>query len=225
MERPGPQSYTVRAEDSTPDHGGKMLGSFDGPPANNTLHWTWRVERLRREGSPSPDKYCKDLAEPLRLSGGRWSSSRFERDKWLTSSVESPGPAAYDSASHNPPRATGCLISRAKCKSQLDWHLLSAAKSPGPGEYIVPAPSLTKPLSFGSCRKDICDPVPKVLAPGPGSYDLARGPSSKGIRIGPPSAKGRGPGIFNVSYAPGELAQGNYALDCCILALQYCTKY
>ena len=203
QDQPGPQSYVMQ-EKSTPDNGGKMLRAFH-ETAPSALNWTWRIERMKREKSPSPANYCKDLSEPLRLSGGRWSSSKFERDKWLANTATSPGPAAYNVRKQNSMRAVGGLIS-GQCKSELDWHLLSASKSPAPGDYTLAAAAqpLTRPLSFGSCRKDVCDPVLKADGPGPGSYEVKRGPATRGVRIAPPSATGRGQSLFHASHGPGE---------------------
>jgi hypothetical protein len=198
---PGPDSYLLRQEDSTPSHGGRMMGCYSSAPPYTI---TWRVEKIRRENSPSPNAYSKDLSDPLRLSGGRWSSSKFRRDKWLASTVESPGPAAYDAALQNAKRVTGGLISNARCKSELDWHLLKAAKSPAPGDYGCTAIPATRLASVGTSRRDVCDSVPKYDGPGPGSYNLCRNLPKGGVRIAPRPSRGKGRTRDSPTPAPGE---------------------
>eukprot|EP00291_Cryptomonas_curvata_P031367 CAMPEP_0172208854 /NCGR_PEP_ID=MMETSP1050-20130122/34745_1 /TAXON_ID=233186 /ORGANISM="Cryptomonas curvata, Strain CCAP979/52" /LENGTH=368 /DNA_ID=CAMNT_0012888575 /DNA_START=232 /DNA_END=1338 /DNA_ORIENTATION=- len=198
---PGPHSYLVRQEDSTPSHGGRMMGCYSSAPPYTI---TWRVEQIRRENSPSPNTYCQDLSDPLRLSGGRISSSKLRRDKWLASTVESPGPAAYDSVLQNAKRVTGGLISNARCKSELDWHLLKAAKSPAPGDYGCAAVAATRLASVGTSRRDVCDPVPKCDGPGPGSYELCRNLPRGGVRIAPRPSRGKGRTTDEPARAPGE---------------------
>eukprot|EP00291_Cryptomonas_curvata_P000445 CAMPEP_0172198564 /NCGR_PEP_ID=MMETSP1050-20130122/28162_1 /TAXON_ID=233186 /ORGANISM="Cryptomonas curvata, Strain CCAP979/52" /LENGTH=346 /DNA_ID=CAMNT_0012875409 /DNA_START=231 /DNA_END=1271 /DNA_ORIENTATION=- len=197
---PGPHSYLVRQEDSTPSHGGRMMGCYSSAPPYTI---TWRVEQIRRENSPSPNTYCQDLSDPLRLSGGRISSSKLRRDKWLASTVESPGPAAYDSVLQNAKRVTGGLISNARCKSELDWHLLKAAKSPAPGDYGCAAVAATRLASVGTSRRDVCDPVPKCDGPGPGSYELCRNLPRGGVRIAPRPSRGKGRTTDEPARAPG----------------------
>jgi hypothetical protein len=198
---PDPHAYIVRQEDSTPSHGGRMMGCYNSAPPYTV---TWSVEQIRRENSPSPNTYSKDLSDPMRLSGGRWSSSKLRRDKWLASTVDSPGPAAYDAARQNAKRVTGGLISNARCKSELDWHLLKAAKSPAPGEYGCAAVSATRLSSVGTSHRDVCDPVPKCDGPGPGSYELCRSLPKGGVRIAPRPSRARCRTMVEPARAPGE---------------------
>ncbi|CBZ23426.1 conserved hypothetical protein [Leishmania mexicana MHOM/GT/2001/U1103] len=144
--------------------------------------------------SPGPGAYSVEAAYRATLprpaiailSGGASGVKGFRGND--EGEASSPGPGAYHLPPFFPegPQWGFGTSMRSAAADVADGSSTLATASPGPGEYVVPAPA---PLHSGASfsKAETASPVGDATSPGPGTYnvvDAAVRPSAPGVRFG-----------------------------------------
>jgi len=171
--------------------------------------------------SPGPGEYV--LPQGNRQDTGRFSTAnpKSSLDWDIYRAARTPGPGAYhvsdgrSSASGSRGGAAsykggGGKFSEAVPKSDLDWKILEAARTPGPGSYKIPNLSEPPPFAgripFGMPSSYLDAPLRTAATiPGPGQYyksEETLSPSGGKFNLSKPKSELDWQ-IFNAAQTPG----------------------